>query len=134
MWFLLWKFATCADTTNVLVLWHFFFIECYVNLHLQIHSARVRNETEIVLLFVSLNFKSIEIMILVLDSTSKKKLSLLKELALEMGVKVTETSKKSVSKPIAKEQTLKLAKEVNKTMTKKLFAKLDIDYDSYNRQ
>jgi hypothetical protein len=105
-----------------------------VNLHLQIHSAGVRNETEIVLLFVSLNFKSIEIMTLVLDSTSEKKLSLLKELALEMGVKVTETSKKSLSKSTAKEQTLKLAKKVNKTITKKLFAKLDIDYDSYNRQ
>lgn len=73
-------------------------------------------------------------MTLVLDSTSEKKLSLLKELALEMGVKVTETSKKSLSKSTAKEQTLKLAKKVNKTITKKLFAKLDIDYDSYNRQ
>jgi len=64
-----------------------------VDLHLQIHSATARNETEITLLFVSLNFKIIEIMTLVLDSTSEKKLSLLKELALEMGVKVTETPK-----------------------------------------
>lgn len=39
-------------------------------------------------------------MTLVLDSTSKKKLLLLKELALEMGVKVTEMPKEDVVKPI----------------------------------
>lgn len=68
-------------------------------------------------------------MTLVLDSTSKKKLSLLKELALEMALKVTELPKKE-----SKEQKISaLSKDVNKAMTKKFFAKLDIDYDSYNR-
>ena len=38
-------------------------------------------------------------MTLVLDSTSKKKLLLLKEIALEMGVKVTEMPKSISSKP-----------------------------------
>ena len=72
-------------------------------------------------------------MTLVLDSTSKKKLLLLKELALEMGVKVTELPKKSIIKEIEKEDISDLSKKVNKSMTKKLFAKFDIDYDSYNR-
>jgi predicted house-cleaning NTP pyrophosphatase (Maf/HAM1 superfamily) len=73
-------------------------------------------------------------MTLVLDSTSKKKLLLLKELALEMGVKVTEMSKKPVEKETEKDVISDLSKKVNKSMTKKLFAKFDIDYDSYNRQ
>ena len=68
-------------------------------------------------------------MTLVLDSTSKKKLLLLKEIALEMGVKVTEMPKKVTEK----EAISDLSKKVNKSMTKKLFAKFDIDYDSYNR-
>ena len=72
-------------------------------------------------------------MTLVLNSTSKKKLLLLKELALEMGVKVTEMPKISVEKETKKEAISELSKKVNKTMTKKLFAKFDIDYDSYNR-
>ncbi len=37
-------------------------------------------------------------MTLILDSTSAKKISLLKELALQLGVKVTETSTKTVTK------------------------------------
>ena len=37
-------------------------------------------------------------MTLILDSTSAKKISLLKELALQLGVKVTETPKKTGSK------------------------------------
>ena len=69
-------------------------------------------------------------MTLVLDSTSKKKLLLLKELALEMGVKVTEMPKKSVEKEINKKTVSDLSKKVNKSMTKKLFAKFDIDYDN----
>lgn len=73
-------------------------------------------------------------MTLVLDSTSKKKLLLLKEIALEMGVKVTELPIKSVEKEAEKETISDLSKKVNKSMTKKLFAKFDIDYDSYNRQ
>ncbi|WP_432672852.1 hypothetical protein [Flavobacterium sp. SM2513] len=73
-------------------------------------------------------------MTLVLDSTSKKKLLLLKELALEMGVKVTEMPTKSVEKETEKAAISDLSKKVNKSMTKKLFAKFDIDYDSYNRQ
>jgi len=48
-------------------------------------------------------------MTLVLDSTSKKKLLLLKELALEMGVKVTE---------MPKENFLKIIAVVNKTNAK----------------
>lgn len=72
-------------------------------------------------------------MTLVLDSTSKKKLLLLKEIALEMGVKVTEMPKKSAENITTKEAISDLSKKVNKSMTKKLFAKFDIDYDSYNR-
>lgn len=41
-------------------------------------------------------------MTLVLDSTSKKKLLLLKELALEMGVKVTELPKVDALKSVTK--------------------------------
>ena len=73
-------------------------------------------------------------MTLILDSTSKKKLLLLKEIALEMGVKVTEMPKKLVEKDAEKEAISDLSKKVNKSMTKKLFAKFHIDYDSYNRQ
>ncbi|WP_026976632.1 hypothetical protein [Flavobacterium tegetincola] len=69
-------------------------------------------------------------MTLVLDSTSKKKLLLLKELALEMGVKVTEMPTKSVEKETEKAAISDLSKKVNKSMTKKLFAKFDIDYDN----
>lgn len=72
-------------------------------------------------------------MTLVLDSTSKKKLLLLKELALEMGVKVSEMPKKEITKDITKNGVGELSKAVNKSMTKKLFDKFDIDYDSYNR-
>lgn len=72
-------------------------------------------------------------MTLVLDSTSKKKLLLLKELALEMGVKVSEIPKKVVTRDSIKNDVGALSKAVNKSMTKKLFDKFDIDYDSYNR-
>lgn len=73
-------------------------------------------------------------MTLLLDSTSTKKLSLLKELALQLGVKVVEMPQTIIKKPNKQEETRVLSKTINKAMTKKLFAKLDIDYDSYNRQ
>ena len=52
------------------------------------------------------DYKIIEIMTLVLDSTSKKKLLLLKEIALEMGVKVTEMPKENSFKVIEKNQLM----------------------------
>ena len=72
-------------------------------------------------------------MTLVLDSSSTKKLSLIKELALELGITVVETPKKPVVKKITQKEIMELSKKINKDMTKRMFEKLGIDYDSYNR-
>ena len=72
-------------------------------------------------------------MTLVLDSSSTKKLSLIKELALELGITVVETPKKPVAKKITQKEIMELSKKINKDMTKRMFEKLGIDYDSYNR-
>ena len=72
-------------------------------------------------------------MTLILDSNSTKKLSLIKELAIELGIKVVETPKKPIAKTISQKEIMELSKKVNKAMTKRMFEKLGIDYDSYNR-
>ncbi|MBG6111499.1 putative house-cleaning NTP pyrophosphatase (Maf/HAM1 superfamily) [Flavobacterium sp. CG_23.5] len=54
-------------------------------------------------------------MTLILDSTSAKKISLLKELALQLGVKVTEMPKKNVGKSkIPNEVSLKSMAKTDK--------------------
>ena len=66
-------------------------------------------------------------MTLVLDSTSKKKLLLLKELALEMGVKVTELPKEDVLKSVAKNQLMDDIATSFKQLKKKKDGKIEFN-------
>lgn len=72
-------------------------------------------------------------MTIVLDSTSTRKLALVKELALELGIKVTEPDKPIKKKRVSQKEIMELSKKINSEGTKKAFAKLGIDYDSYCR-
>jgi hypothetical protein len=78
---------------------------------------------------------------LLLKSNSKKDLTLLLNLAKEIGLDLVvapkrtleEAQKASNSKISKQEMIMQLSKEVNKSGTKKAFAKLGLDYDSYSR-
>lgn len=66
-------------------------------------------------------------MTLVLDSTSKKKLLLLKEIALEMGVKVTEMPKEDSYKVIEKNQLMDDIATSFKQLKKKKEGKIEFN-------
>lgn len=73
------------------------------------------------------DYKIIEIMTLVLDSTSKKKLLLLKEIALEMGVKVTEMPKEDSLKVIGKNHLMDDIATSFKQLKKKKEGKIEFN-------
>ena len=54
-------------------------------------------------------------------------------IVLDNQNKSSETLNKTLPKKNNQSEILELSKKINKSMTKKLFDKMGIDYDSYNR-
>jgi len=79
---------------------------------------------------------------LLLKSNLKKDLTLLLNLAKEKGLILEVAPKQGLAKPtttakpkISKQKLImQLSKEVNRAGTKKAFAQMGLDYDSYSRQ
>jgi hypothetical protein len=79
---------------------------------------------------------------LLLNNRSKNDLSILLDFANQKGIDLRIAPKTGLKAPVVvvkpkiskQKQIMQLSKEINKAGSKKAFAKLGLDYDSYSRQ
>ncbi|MBW7869894.1 MAG: hypothetical protein H3C39_02405 [Flavobacteriia bacterium] len=82
-------------------------------------------------------YKSFGMETLIVKKAKKEDLDLLLNVAKKMGMDIERVPKRKIvdyTEEEIDEAIMKLSKKVNKSITKRMFKEMGLDYDSYSRQ